>query len=74
MHDAIAVEKLGVPAVGVMTERFVTAADLMAKSQGAADFRYVTIVHPISSATETDLAEQARAAIAGGRGILTGAA
>ncbi len=54
-----------------MTSQFVSAADLMARTLGAEDYRYAVIQHPISSATEAALAEQAWAAIQSGLGILT---
>ena len=59
------------PSIGVMTSQFVSAADLMARTLGAEDYRYAVIQHPISSATEAALAEQAWAAIQSGLGILT---
>jgi len=45
-----------------MTERFVSAAELMAQVLGAPEFPFVTIEHPISSASTETLAQ--RAAIA----------
>lgn len=72
MHDAIEVEKLGVPAVGVMTTKFVSAADLMARVLGADGFRYVAIEHPISSASEAALSAEAARTLAEGREILAG--
>ena len=57
-------ERVGVPSVGIMTERFVSAAELMARTLGAAGHRFVTIDHPISSATDEALASAARAAAA----------
>ena len=71
MHDAIAAEKAGVPSVGVMTSKFVSAADLMARALGAEDYRFAVIDHPISSASETALAAQANAAIVRGIEIIT---
>jgi hypothetical protein len=47
-----------------MTERFVTAAELMARSLGAGGYRFVTIPHPLSSATPDELAARARTAAA----------
>ncbi len=47
------------PSVGVMTEKFVSAADLMTRVLGADGHEYVTIPHPISSATPDQLAEVA---------------
>lgn len=45
-----------------MTERFVSAAELMAQVLGAEGFSFVTIDHPISSAATDELGR--RAAIA----------
>jgi len=56
-------ERLGVPAVGVMTTRFVTAATLMAKVLGMPGYPFVTIEHPISNAGDAGLEARARAAI-----------
>ena len=63
MHDAVAGEKLGVPALGVMTEKFVSAAELMARVLGAPGFRFAVIDHPMSSATDELLAERAHQAL-----------
>jgi hypothetical protein len=70
LHDAIAVENLGVPAVGVMTTKFVDAADLMARALGAENYKFAIIEHPISSASDGALEEQARAAIKAGMEIV----
>ena len=66
-------DKNGVPSIGVMTTKFVSAADLMSRVLGAEGYRYVVIEHPISSATDDMLAEQARKAAADSAAILTGA-
>ncbi len=47
-----------------MTDKFVSAAELMARVLGAPDHRFVTIEHPISSATSDELDRAARAAVA----------
>lgn len=56
-------ERLGVPAVGVMTTRFVSAAKLMAKVLGMPDYPFVVIEHPISNAGDEGLEARARAAL-----------
>ncbi len=66
-------ERHGVPAVGVMTTNFVSAAELMARTLGADGFPFAVIAHPISSADAAGLAAQAQKAIETGIGILTGA-
>ncbi len=64
-------ERAGVPSVGIMTEKFVSAADLMVRVLGADGHEYVTIPHPISSATVDALGEAARAAADACAAILT---
>ena len=56
MHDSVAGERLGVPSVSVITEQFVSAAQLMAGVLGADGYPFVTMPHPISSATPEALA------------------
>ena len=70
MHDAIVAERLGVPAIGVMTTRFVSAAELMGRVLGLPDYKFVIIGHPISSASDAELAEYARASIDQARQLL----
>jgi hypothetical protein len=53
-----------------MTSRFVSAAEMMSRVLGMADYRFATIGHPVSSATDDDLRAMARLAIEQGRGLL----
>jgi len=53
-----------------MTSRFVSAAELMAHVLGMADYRFAVIDHPISSASDAQLAEYARATVDQARGML----
>ena len=46
-----------------MTERFVSAAEMMCRVLGMPDYRFAVIGHPVSSATDADLKAMARAAI-----------
>lgn len=55
---------MGLPSAGIMTAKFVSAAELMARALGAEGYRFVVIDHPISSATVEALAERARKAVA----------
>jgi len=55
-----------------MTSLFAGAADMMARALGAEGYRYVTIEHPISSASLEALAERARKAAAESAAILLG--
>ena len=58
------------PAVGVMTTRFVSAAELMARVLGMPGYRFAVIGHPLSSASDERLAEYARATVEQARGLL----
>jgi hypothetical protein len=64
-------ERLGIPSVAIMTERFVSAAELMGAVLGAAGYPFVTIPHPISSATPGELDVAARRAAAECVALLT---
>ena len=46
-----------------MTERFTSAAEMMCRVLGMPDYRFATIGHPVSSATDQELKARARAAI-----------
>ena len=63
MHDAVRSERVGTPALGVMTNRFVSAAELMARVLGATDYKFAVIDHPVSSASDTELANKAEQAV-----------
>lgn len=52
------------PALAVMTTRFVSAAKLMARVLGQPDYPFAVIEHPISSATDAALEAMARATMA----------
>ena len=58
------------PAVGVMTSRFVSAAELMSRVLGMPDYPFAVIEHPISSASDEQLAARARATIEQARLLL----
>ena len=53
-----------------MTERFVSAAEMMSRVLGMPDYRFATIGHPVSSATDNDLKAMARLAIEQGQKLL----
>ena len=64
MHDAIAAETRGIPAVAVMTDRFEQSARAVTALNGVPDYPYVTIAHPIANDSDADLHAKAEAAIA----------
>ena len=53
-----------------MTERFTSAAEMMCRVLGMPDYRFTTIGHPVSSATDDDLKAMAKFAIEQGRALL----
>jgi hypothetical protein len=59
-----------VPALGVMTERFASAAELMSRVLGMPGYRFAVIGHPINSASDAQLAEYARSTIVQARRLL----
>jgi hypothetical protein len=56
--------------MAVMTTRFVSAAELMARVLGFPGYEFATIAHPVSSATEDELRAMAAAAIDQARRLL----
>jgi hypothetical protein len=61
---------LGIPAIAVMTTRFVSAAELMSRVLGMPDYRFAVIDHPVSSASDEGLAAMAATTIAQARTLL----
>ncbi len=61
------------PSAGIMTETFVSAAELMARVLGAEGYPFAVIEHPISSADGAALAARAERAAADCARLLTGA-
>jgi hypothetical protein len=53
-----------------MTARFVSAAELMCRVLGMPRYEFVVIGHPISTASDQQLAEYARATIEQARHLL----
>ena len=68
----MAAERAGVPALAIMTTKFVGAAELMARALGADGFPIIVIEHPISSASPEALGVQAAQAMSAGLAILAG--
>jgi hypothetical protein len=56
--------------MAVMTTRFVSAAELMARVLGFSGYAFAVIPHPISSANDEALREMAAAASAQARRLL----
>jgi hypothetical protein len=61
MHDSTKLESLGVPAVPVATDVFITAARAQASALGRADFDAVYVAHPIQDQTKEQIEQKAEA-------------
>ena len=64
MHDAITAERLGIPAVAVMTDRFERSARVVAQVNGLPDYPFAVIGHPVSNDSDEALRQKAEAAVA----------
>ncbi|MBS0517842.1 MAG: hypothetical protein JSR90_04075 [Proteobacteria bacterium] len=53
-----------------MTTRFVSAAEMMSRVLGLPGYAFAVIDHPVSSATDAELAARARAALEQGLKML----
>ena len=71
MHDAIAAEMRGIPAVAVMTDRFVPSARAVAELNGLADYPFVVVDHPIANDGDEELRRKADAVVARIAALLT---
>jgi len=63
LHDGIEYEKRGIPACVVVTERFISTADLTAKMAGMPGYEYALIPHPLSRASADLLKQRADAVL-----------
>lgn len=63
MHDAIAAERLGIPAAGVMTDRFVRSAQVVAQLNGLPDYPFAVIGHPVANDSDEALRKKAQIAV-----------
>jgi alkanesulfonate monooxygenase SsuD/methylene tetrahydromethanopterin reductase-like flavin-dependent oxidoreductase (luciferase family) len=56
-------EKLGIPAVAVITDRFEASARAMAEANGMATYPFAIIAHPIAGNTDEELRDKAEVAV-----------
>ena len=56
-------ERLGIPAVAVITDRFAQSARSMAELSGLPDYPFVEIMHPIAENTDAELRDKAEQAV-----------
>ena len=63
MHDAIEAERLGIPAVAVITDRFVRSAQLVGELNGLPGYPFAVIGHPVANDNDAALRLKAEAAV-----------
>lgn len=61
-------EKVGLPAIPIITDAFESTAKEMAELWGVPDFQFVTMPHPLASLTPHDVEQRAQALV---RTVLT---
>ncbi len=71
MHDAIAAETRGIPAVAVMTDRFGPSARAVAELNGLPDYPFVVIGHPIANDGDEELRRKAESVVTRIAALLT---
>jgi hypothetical protein len=71
MHDAMMVEKTGIAATAIITDRFVLTAQSMAQVSGRPDLPFAVIPHPISHNDDAELHAKAASAVRQCMAILT---
>lgn len=54
---------MGIPAVGIMTDRFQRSAEIMAEINGLPDYAFAVIAHPIANNDDALLREKAQTAV-----------
>ena len=59
MLDAILFERLGIPAIAVVTEPFRPTGEAMATSWGMPGYRFLEVPHPIANLDDKELDERA---------------
>lgn len=59
MADGIIFERLGVPAVSLVTDAFPSSSNAMARLRGAPGYRYAMVPHPLSSLTPEECRQRA---------------
>ena len=56
-------ERLGIPAVAIITDRFEGSARAMAEANGLADYPFAVIAHPVAGNSDAELRAKAEQAV-----------
>ncbi len=60
MLDGIVFEKVGIPAVSIITDVFEGTGRAMAQAWGLPNYKFLAMPHPIANLTEAQLDQRAR--------------
>jgi hypothetical protein len=63
LHDAIEAERLGIPAVAVITDRFERSAEIVARLNGLSGYPFAVIGHPVANDSDDALRVKAEIAV-----------
>jgi alkanesulfonate monooxygenase SsuD/methylene tetrahydromethanopterin reductase-like flavin-dependent oxidoreductase (luciferase family) len=55
----MSVERIGIPAVAVITDRFEASARAMAEANGLPDYPFAVIAHPVAGNSDDELRDKA---------------
>lgn len=60
MLDGILLERRGVPAAPICTDRFIPNGQAIAEAHGAPGYPFALVPHPLASASPAELAQEAK--------------
>jgi len=63
LHDAIEAERLGIPAVAIITDRFIRSAEVVGELNGLPGYPFAVIEHPVANNDDAVLREKAQIAV-----------
>ena len=63
MLDGILLERRGVPAAPICTDRFIPNGQAIAEAHGAPGYPFALVPHPLASASPAELAQEATEAL-----------
>jgi len=61
--DGILMEQRGIPAAAICTDLFIPNARAIAEAHGASGYPCVLVPHPLASASQEELAREAKSAL-----------
>jgi hypothetical protein len=61
--DGILLERRGIPAAPICTDRFVPNGQAIAEAHGAPGYPFALVPHPLASASPAELAQEAKEAL-----------